>query len=129
MRVLGDNVETNANLLKRKVAVKVDNTIVFATPVDTGRARSNWQVDINSPAQGVVESLGDSAAQRSIAIAKSKIEEANPGDTIHITNNLSYIGALNDGWSAQAPANFVEEAVHDGVGAMRGVEILTGKGL
>jgi hypothetical protein len=129
IRTLGKRVETNANLLKRKVAIRVDNTVVFATPVDTGRARSNWIVQLGSPATNTVETLGSNAASESIAKARVGIESAQSGDVIHITNNLAYISKLNDGWSAQAPANFVAEAVSDGVASIKGVEVTTGRGL
>lgn len=131
--VIADNIETNANLLKRKVALAVDAAVVMATPVDTGRARSNWIAELNAPASNTVDPLagvrkghegsGGAVARASIEKAKAVIEEAKPGDVIHITNNLSYINALNDGSSAQAPANFVAEAVQAGVARIKGARI------
>jgi hypothetical protein len=37
---------------------------------------------------------------------------------------LPYIGALNDGHSKQAPADFVRIAVMDGLATVRGAKIL-----
>ena len=54
IRQVGAAVEDNAGKLVRKVALSVDATVVSATPVDTGRARSNWQVEIGKPAKGVL---------------------------------------------------------------------------
>lgn len=131
MKVRGALVEENAGKLLRKVALAVDSAVVLATPVDTGRARSNWQVEIGQPASGSIEPLaaGAGSTAASIDAAKAVIETAVPGDTIHITNNLDYIGRLNDGWSAQAPAGFVEEAVQNGVQRIRNAKITVERGV
>ena len=40
-------------------------------------------------------------------------------DTVYISNNLPYIQRLNDGYSQQAPENFVESAVQVAEGRLR----------
>lgn len=128
IRIIGKRVEDNADALVRKVATAVDSTVVLATPVDTGRARANWQVNIGSPVETVREAysageMGSTAAanaQAAIEHAKRVIAAYKGGSSVHITNNLSYIGRLNDGWSGQAPAGFVEQAVLIGVAAAQG---------
>lgn len=124
MKVLGGNVEDNTNRLVRRVALAIDSTLVLATPVDTGRARANWIVEIGGPHQGVDELSFSPSGAESIAAATAMINTRQPGEDIHITNNLNYIARLNDGWSAQAPAHFVALAVLDGVGMIRGARIL-----
>jgi hypothetical protein len=95
----------------------------MATPVDTGRARSNWQVAINGPATGESE-RADPSGQIAIAMGRAVIATAKEGQAIHITNNLPYIAALNDGSSAQAPKNFVQEAVRVAATAVREARLL-----
>lgn len=119
IRVTGKRVEDNAQALVRKVAVAVDGAVVIATPVDTGRARANWQVAIGATPTGVVDAV-DKSGQAAISQGESVISRYKGGDTVHITNNLPYIGRLNDGHSAQAPAGFVESAVLVGVAAVQG---------
>lgn len=119
IRVMGKRIEQNADALTRKVALAVDSAVVIATPVDTGRARSNWQVNIGAPADGTREAL-DTSGQAAIAQGQTEIAKYKGGSAIHITNNLPYIGRLNDGWSAQAPSGFVEKAVLVGVAAAQG---------
>lgn len=116
MRRMGQRVESNADALVREVALAVDATVVIATPVDTGRARANWQVNIDSPASGTVEAK-DQSGQAAIAEGQAVIEKYKGNKSIHITNNLPYIGRLNEGWSAQAPSGFVEKAVLAGANA------------
>lgn len=119
IRVMGRRIETNADAVTRKVALAVDSAVVIATPVDTGRARSNWQVNLGGPASGTRGAL-DQTGQAAIAEGRTEIAKYRGGSAIHITNNLPYIGRLNDGWSAQAPSGFVEKAVLVGVAAAQG---------
>ncbi len=65
---------------------------------------------------------------RSIDAAEKVIEtfDIKKNAEIHVTNNLSYIGALNDGHSKQAPADFVRLAVMDGLATVRGAKIIDG---
>lgn len=121
MKKLGSNVETNADKLMRKVALSVDSTLVSATPVDTGRARSNWVAELGGPAAFTNPPM---SADEAMADAKAVIEQYKGGTDIHLTNNLPYIGALNDGHSAQAPAGFVQTAVLDGVAQIPGTKLL-----
>lgn len=135
IRRRGRQVEEGANRIKREVALIADRELVLETPVDTGRARSNWIVSLQAPvlaerepyAPG--EGLGKSEranAQAAIEQGISRITVAMPGQTIFISNNVSYIGRLNDGWSAQAPSGFVQGAVMRAVGSVRGARILRG---
>lgn len=119
MKKTAQNVSDNADRLVRRCALAIDATVVLATPVDTGRARGNWQVEIGSPASGVTDSLDPSGAG---AVREGKgVIESYKGDKngIYITNNLPYIERLNQGWSKQAPAGFVEEAIQVGVSAIQ----------
>lgn len=134
---IATNVGENATKLVRKVALSVDTTVVMATPVDTGRARSNWQVNIGGPAKGTIEayspgaegSTGGANARIALALGAATIASYKAGETIHLTNNLPYIGALNDGHSAQAPAGFVETAVLDGISQVKGARLLPDNGV
>lgn len=122
---LAVEVEANAAQAVRKVALAAESAVVLATPVDTGRARANWLVEIDGPAEGTVEPI-DQSGNAAIQAAAAKVAEYVPGVSaeIHLTNNLPYIQRLNDGWSAQAPAGFVQEAVLAGVRALSSVKIV-----
>lgn len=94
----------------RTTVLAVDAALVMNTPVDTGRARSNWIASLNAPSVAMVEpgQKPDTGA----AVASFKVT-----DTAYIANNLPYIRRLNEGHSQQAPAGFVEMAVQSGVNA------------
>ena len=120
MTIRGKRIEENASRLVRQVALVADQAVVFGTPVDTGRARSNWIVSINSAPEEIIPPYtpgeGGSTGARNAQAAINQGEEVisryqGEGQEIHITNNLPYIQRLNDGYSDQAPANYVETAI------------------
>lgn len=98
----------------RGVAEKLAHSVYDKTPKDTGYARSNWVVSIGQPIETVVgskESIDDSRFNSSVfALQQFGLLFTN---VIYICNNVPYIGKLNDGWSSQAPAGFIEAALAD----------------
>jgi hypothetical protein len=114
MAIIAGNVITNSNKAKQRTALVIDGNLVLSTPVDTGRARSNWQVSNGSPSDELTPdnqiSPGYVQGQKEEAI----VSRALSGEPIFIANNLPYIGRLNEGYSAQAPAGFVETAILTG---------------
>ncbi len=134
---IGAAVSVNADALVRKVALSVNQTVVMATPVDTGRARSNWIVALDTPVANEIPpydpgkggSSGQNNAQGAIKQGASVIGtyKGGTGKTINITNNLDYIGELNNGKSAQAPVGFVEEAAQAGIDQISGAQAVLTK--
>lgn len=132
MRLRAEELERGVTRLVQTVSIAVDQALVLSTPVDTGRARSNWIVSTGQPTSEVIppyapgENLGTGeGANANAALEQGRQEAENYrlGQTLFITNNLPYIGRLNDGSSAQAPAMFVEEAIQEGVRAVEGADL------
>ena len=134
MAELGRAVEEGSANLQRRTALAVHQTVVVGTPVDEGRARSNWNVANggvdetvrDTAVPGSMGSTGDANTAAAIARGRNIIARHRRGQSIHITNNLPYIEALNNGSSAQAPAGFVEEAIAAGNAAARRGRVLDG---
>lgn len=131
--VLAARIEKGVERTIRKVALVVDQAIVMATPVDTGRARSNWIVSIGGPSTDIKPAYVPGEGGASGAANAAKAIEQAAGEiakfklaqhSIHITNNLPYIARLNDGYSAQAPAGFVQKGVRAGVDAVKNTRLL-----
>ncbi len=88
-------------LVQKKMALETLRRIVMKTPVDTGRARGNWQTTIDTVPDAEKFSgnpVGDGA---------NIITASQPFVAIYISNNLPYIERLEDGYSAQAPNGMV----------------------
>lgn len=130
MRQYSKAVERNAPLVVQLVARSIAPVLVYGTPVDTSRARVNWQAAIGSVPSGVLfpypdkppsPDYGGSTAVSQIIGAVS----AYPGGSyVAIANNTPYIQKLNQGSSAQAPAAFVQQAVLVGIRSLHGFRIL-----
>lgn len=141
LRVLAKRIPENANVMVRTVALAIDQTLVLNTPVDTGRARGNWQVTIGEPATGEVEGLPlrPKGKKKAAAVISSPVEDTGmvaikaaisatkdfKGGTIFIVNNLPYIVPLNNGHSQQAPAGFVQTAILNGIQAVQNATLLS----
>lgn len=135
MTAIAKTFESNAGQLIDKVALTVHSTVVLGTPVDTGRARGSWLVEIGRSAEGQANSPADFGAAPAITKARAKLAGntggsslARPQRDVHITNNLPYITPLNEGHSKQAPIGFVEDAIAAGVKQVRGARLLDPKG-
>lgn len=108
--VFADLTEIEHNAVQRKVAIEIGTRLVYKTPVDTGRARGGWLPSIDSPAGG--EGGADPTGQQAVVKIMGKFSRNAPAYRVYyITNNVPYIGDLNNGHSQQAPAHFVEMAV------------------
>lgn len=137
MDIRAKQVETGASRLVREAAIAILQAVTVATPVDTGRARSNWIVALGQPsvrtrkafAPGKKLGSGEGANLRAVLDeGNAKISERRTGKAIYISNNLPYIARLNDGYSAQAPKMFVEQAIKIGSRRLRSGQVKIFKG-
>lgn len=129
---IGIRFDQKRKQLRILTALAVDQALVLATPVDKGRARSNWQVSVGRPILAEIEPYapGDKLGLGETANASGALEQARAAlardigeEPIYITNNVEYINVLNAGHSAQAPAGFVEEALAAGLAVVRGMKL------
>jgi hypothetical protein len=89
----------------RKIVFDAFNMVVKKTPVDTGRARGNWIVSVNS-----IDRTVKLDATRPNAISIKKGDGVNP---IYITNSLDYIHDLESGTSKQARSGMVAVTINE----------------
>jgi hypothetical protein len=102
----------------KNLALAINHTLVMATPIRSGRAKTNWQVGINYPPGGYLLEfpthpqpgiyLEDVAAQ---LVNNESIIKGFSSGRIFIINNAPYIGRLNEAYSTQAPAGYIESAI------------------
>jgi hypothetical protein len=101
--------------LLRAIMINVRAQLVATTPVDTSWARSNWVIQVGTPFEGLIgsrEAVDTTTADRSVQAALAyKVTQG----LLYLSNNVPYVPKLNHGWSAQAPANFVEGAIDAGI--------------
>lgn len=98
--------ENNAQTVVRKISIDLFSKTVLRTPVDTGRARANWNCSIGAPSFTVSQKT-DKGGTTTQAGIRSTLGNWKDGD-IYLMNSLPYIRRLEyDGWSGQAPQGMV----------------------
>lgn len=96
------------DIVSRKIALEMFRRVILRTPVDTGRARGNWQTTVGAPAFGTLDET-DKSGRAAIARATTVCLawKAVSGAWIFLANNLPYIERLEHGYSKQAPSGMV----------------------
>lgn len=109
----------------RMVCIEVLKRIVLRTPVDTGRARGNWQAELGRAASGVLDVTGSKGEMTSFSIDKGiqKLSDIPPYSLVHLTNNVEYLYYLEyDRRSEQAPEGMVEITLTELAGWLAGIK-------
>jgi hypothetical protein len=122
-------LELDAAEFQGTMSVNIVREVAARTPIDTGKARSNWQTQVGSPPEAIRapwrpypsrwkgkgnpggpfgETANVSGATRLATIA-AKLRQ--PDQTVYLANNLPYIARLNQGYSKQAPGDFVRSGI------------------
>jgi hypothetical protein len=96
------NIGRGLDETRRAVIIELYGSVIGDTPVDTGRARGNWQTTVGAPKDGEIEKRTMASARAEVAANLGQL-----GDTVYMTNNLPYIEFLEEGSSKQAPIGMV----------------------
>lgn len=100
---------SEADDLTKKITGDMLTTVILATPIDTSAARQNWRVGVDSVNTLVDENETDGSGQGAISKGIRTIQAGGGiGKVVNISNSIKYIARLNDGYSMQAPKNFVQ---------------------
>lgn len=99
------HLDVEVEKVVRKISFEIYNGITQKTPVDTGRAKANWNIGFQNPNLKVDMKK---TTFTPVSIPKGKGKHA-----IFITNNLPYIAMLENGSSKQAPTGMVAITMND----------------
>ncbi len=100
--------------VQKKIALEALKRIVLKTPVDTGRCRGNWQVNLTTPGEGFDPEQFDKSGSGSLSNGMAVITSVKkPFQIIWISNNVPYVIYLEDGTSKQAPRGMVSLTVEE----------------
>ena len=92
----------------RAIGMEILGRVTNRTPVDTGRAKGNWNTSINRPDFSTSDNVDKSGAStRSRGKSVMNGFRLGQGQTLHISNGLPYIERLEQGYSQQAPTGMV----------------------
>ena len=102
-----DNMTTEkTELLFKKVCFDLSNSIIMDTAVLSGAARGNWQPDINSIQNDILE-IEDKSGNSTVAKVATQTNNLKLGQYFTLTNNLPYILRLEYGWSKKSPQGMI----------------------
>jgi len=132
LNVLVARMGENIDKLVKKTAFNVMREVVHDTPVDTGKAVSNWRAgagfrpsgEREAHVPGIAQSTREENIEATLRAGFSKIIKRKPKQTIFITNDASYINELNAGTSTKAPAGFIEQGIQAGIRTVKGTRVL-----
>lgn len=135
MRRYAGTFEKNASALITRCATAAGDRVVRGTPVDKGKARSNWIASLNAGVTYVIPPYAPGShlgrgERRNLSAAVAQIKSVserfhiNRHRSIHIVNNVDYIGKLNQGSSPQAPPGFVQLAFRAALNVARRARLL-----
>jgi len=124
LRIFADKAMANVDLVFRKATFEIYSRVIMRTPVDTGRARGNWQTAADAYPTGVTltDDKGSvNQSGRGNSVAKSAMESTVLSGPYQrkfvLLNNVPYIGVLEYGresgapGSMQAPAGMVRVTI------------------
>ncbi len=91
---------------QKQIVLQVLVGVVNRTPVDTGRARGNWQVSVSTASTSILESR-DVVGRETVQKGQDKLASLGFAEIVWISNNLDYVVFLEAGSSNQAPKGMV----------------------
>lgn len=98
-KVLSEDLRVTSEQDFKLLVFDLYSEIVSRTPVDTGRAKSNWNISKDFP-------------DFSTDVQSSNLEIDVTGyPNVYISNGLPYISALEDGHSKQSPVGITVPAL------------------
>jgi len=120
-------IPTKVSIIQKKLVLEALRRLILRTPVDTGRARGNWQVTIANPAEGQVEgdwpkSSGKGKKEnpgirpddgRTITKGMAVLTGLPDYQVVWISNNVDYIEFLEHGSSTQAPEGMLAITIEE----------------
>ena len=96
-----EDTEETINDILQTVAIKVGESVVRLSPVDTGRFRGNWQMTIDTLATSSLLRY-DKEGDMTIADIASKANSFTAGQMAYIQNHVLYGHDLEYGSSQQS---------------------------
>lgn len=103
-------VESKVHKTARVLVLEIWENLMDRHPVASGRSRANWDISETGTARELPP--GQYGLPPTPSIPRF--------DELFIVNPIDYVQYLNEGWSQQAPALFIETSLADAVSSVRG---------
>jgi hypothetical protein len=109
-KFLIEQQKTKIEVVAKKVGIKLFTGVIMDTPVKLGIARGSWQASVGTPFGLEVEHRDPSGSATVAAMTECALTRWKPltGIPFILSSLCKYMQRLNEGWSKQAPALFIE---------------------
>lgn len=94
----------------QKIALDTFTTVIFNTPVDTGRLRGSWNAAIGQPLPRSL-TANDPDGGDTLARVGGVVENFSLGEVIYMATNVEYAPFIENGTDKIAPRGMVALAV------------------
>lgn len=101
-------IRQRSDQLVRAIALEMLGRLIRRTPVDTGRARANWNVALSQINRDIDAGRSRKDVESNKAAGMSVIARMKAGNILYLTNSLPYIPRLEEGSSKQAPSGMAK---------------------
>ena len=97
LRLSTNNVEDELEEILRSSVIALMSVAIIKTPIDTGRARNNWFVELGTDNIDKVGRIEDQSAGGSLKDVTTQVNKLELGGKALLYNNLPYIEVLENG--------------------------------
>lgn len=111
LRIAVDASKDDLDDVLSSSVIALMSVAIIKTPIDKGRARNNWFVQLGDKNVGNFERKEDRSGKGSLDDLRFTANNLTAGGSILLYNNLPYIERLENGYSEQAAAGMVRSAV------------------
>lgn len=100
-------VRDSLTLSYQNTLYDIGSTLVYYTPIKTGKASSNWNVTSASKSYNIREPVNGEKGLSSLTAISYQVQGIDAGETATFYNPVEYIEDLENGYSRQAPSGMV----------------------
>lgn len=98
------------DVVVQKVTLDIFSSIIFKSPVDTGRFRGGWIATVGNYSRDLTDIL-DRNGSIAFANMSGLVSRTAAGNVVYMVNNLPYSIRLEYGYSKQAPLGMVRTTI------------------
>ena len=106
-----EKMRRHADKAFRALIIEAGKRVILKTPVDTGRARGNWQISIGSPHTDEFEE--DKNGSRTIMGVRYDTKDVDSGEVVYLLNGVPYIIHLERGTPRTPPHAMVAVTIEE----------------
>lgn len=107
---IANKYKARMDVVVQKVTLDIFSSIIFKSPVDTGRFRGGWIATVGNYSRDLTDIL-DRNGSIAVTNMSGLVSRTAAGNVVYMVNNLPYSIRLEYGYSNQAPLGIVRTTI------------------